>query len=163
MQFTGKITDITPLKALSNGESSIQFIVTELNPRNPQFPSSIVLEIYGNQRIQQINPVMGMIATFNYDVSARRYNESLFGSNRCWGIANNPQAQGGFAPQSAPMGQPYAPQGAPQFGAPQQPQYGAPQGAPMGGYPQQQYAPQGAPQAPQFGAPQGQPDPNQPF
>ena len=144
MQFTGKITDITPIKTLSNGESSIMFIVTELNPRNPQFPSSIALEIYGNQRIQQVNPQMGMVATFNYDVSARRYNDSLFGSNRCWGIVNNPQAQGGFAPQGG-----YMPQGAPTGYAQQAPQFGAPQGAP-------QYAPQGAAQ-PQFGgAPQVQ-------
>lgn len=104
MEFIGKAIAVCELRSGTssngNGWQSQDYVFEELNPRNPQYPARMVAGLFGADKIQQANIVVGGMYHVFYDTEAREWQGRWFGSNRAWKIeVHNPAVQQSAEPQ----------------------------------------------------------------
>lgn len=125
IKFTGKIIAAGQVQmgTSQNGTqwSSCEYTIEELNE---QYPSRAVIQVYGSDKLQQFNILLGEIITAHIGLKARQSKEGRwFNQLDCWKverpnaqpqgqvvqsqIGQNPQQQGGYY---APPQQQFPPQ-----------------------------------------------------
>lgn len=125
VKFTGKIIAAGQVQmgTSQNGTqwSSQEYVIEELNE---QYPSRVVIQVYGSDKLQQFNIQLGEIITAHIGLKARQSKEGRwFNQLDCWKverpngqqqgqvvqsqIGQNPQQQGGYY---APPQQQFPPQ-----------------------------------------------------
>ena len=121
MQITGNVVVVCPIKSgvSQSGKEwqSLDFVIEVQG----QYPKKVVLNLFGQDRINQLNPQAGeQNVTVDFDIDAHEYNGRWFNQVSAWKITR----QGQQAPQQAaqqamrsavPNGQP-APQTPPPAG-----------------------------------------------
>lgn len=145
MQITGNIVVVCPIKSGVSQQGkewqSLDFVVEIPG----QYPKRVVLNIFGQDKINQFNPQVGeQNVTVDFDIDAHEYQGRFYNQVRAWNITRLGQ-QGGY--QQPPQGG-YQ-QGGQQWGA-NNPQAGA------------QAAAQAQQQAMRSAVPNGQPAPSAP-
>lgn len=109
MQITGYIIAVLP-KREGTSQSGKQWASLDFVVQVPgNYPSNVCLNIFGAERIQQLNPQTGEQVTVDFDIDAHEYQGRWFNSLRAWNItraaaptATTPTAQ---TPQQAPQTQ----------------------------------------------------------
>lgn len=131
MQITGNIIQVSPLRSGTSSKGtqwqSLDFLVEVPG----QYPRRVLLNIFGQDRINQLNPQQGeQNVTVDFDIDAHEYNGRFFNEIRAWNITrlSQQQPQTVYAAkqalqtaQAAPaaQGSPFPPP-PPQGGAPQE-------------------------------------------
>lgn len=103
MQITGNIVVVCPIKSGVSQQGkewqSLDFVVEIPG----QYPKRVVLNIFGQDKINQLNPQVGeQNVTVDFDIDAHEYNGRFFNQVRAWNITRLGQQQGGY--QQPPQG-----------------------------------------------------------
>ncbi|MBQ0049755.1 MAG: DUF3127 domain-containing protein [Bacteroidales bacterium] len=103
MEITGKIIAVLPAKkgvsARTGSEWVVQNYVVETME---QFPRKVCFEVFGADRIQQMNIQMGETLVVSFDVDAHEYNGNWYNRIRAWKVDRNVQAAAAPAAPAAP-------------------------------------------------------------
>lgn len=134
MEITGKIIAVLPERSGVSARSGAEWrCATYVLETMEQYPRKMCFEVFGTDRIQQLNIQAGQSYTISFDIDAHEYQGRWFNSIRAWKAeapvaaapAGAPAAEAPFAPaaqapfppvQPAPAAQ--APAQAPQAAAP---------------------------------------------
>lgn len=97
MQIVGNIVVVCPIKSGVSQQgkewSSLDFVVEIPG----QYPKRVVLNIFGQDKINQLNPQVGeQNVTVDFDIDAHEYNNRWFNQIRAWNITRQGQQQGGY-------------------------------------------------------------------
>ncbi len=102
MQIVGNIVVVCPIKSGVSQQgkewSSLDFVVEIPG----QYPKRVVLNIFGQDKINQLNPQVGeQNVTVDFDIDAHEYNNRWFNQIRAWNITRQgwQQTQGNYPPQ----------------------------------------------------------------
>ena len=126
MEITGKIIKALEPRSGVSARSGSNWCVQEfvIETIEGQYPRRCVFEVFGEDRLKQMNIQVGEQMTVSIDVDAREYNGRWFNSLRAWKVDRNvaapaeasylnpaaaPQATGVPAPARAPVPAPEAP------------------------------------------------------
>lgn len=134
MEITGKIIAVLPERSGVSARSGAEWrCATYVLETMEQYPRKMCFEVFGTDRIQQLNIQAGQSYTISFDIDAHEYQGRWFNSIRAWKAeapvaaapAGAPAAEAPFAPaaqapfppvQPAPAAQ--APAQTPQAAAP---------------------------------------------
>lgn len=104
MEITGKIIAVLPERSGVSARSGAEWrCATYVLETMEQYPRKMCFEVFGTDRIQQMNIQAGQSYTISFDIDAHEYQGRWFNSIRAW-KAEAPVAQ----PVAAPA-QPEAP------------------------------------------------------
>ena len=104
MEITGKIIAVLPERSGVSARSGAEWrCATYVLETMEQYPRKMCFEVFGTDRIQQMNIQAGQSYTISFDIDAHEYQGRWFNSIRAW-KAEAPVAQ----PTAAPA-QPEAP------------------------------------------------------
>lgn len=104
MEITGKIIAVLPERSGVSARSGAEWrCATYVLETMEQYPRKMCFEVFGSDRIQQMNIQAGQSYTISFDIDAHEYQGRWFNSIRAW-KAEAPVAQ----PTAAPA-QPEAP------------------------------------------------------
>ena len=117
MEITGKIIQVLEKRSGTSSRSgnawASQDYVLEFVDGNSQFPRHMVFNVFGEDRISQMNIQVGQTLTVSFDVDAHEYQGRWFNSIRAFDVRQiDPAALGAsVAPAQAPieMSTPVAP------------------------------------------------------
>lgn len=118
MEITGKIEKCCD-KRSGQGKASgtpwvaQEYVMLQANS-NAQYPRRIVFEVFGEDRINQLNIQEGQELTVSIDIDAREYNGRWFNSIRAWRVV---PAQPAVAPAPESIPSPVQPAPAPELPA----------------------------------------------
>jgi hypothetical protein len=114
MEITGKIIAVLEArggvsKATGNNWKTQDYVIETINE---QFPRRMCFNVFGEDKINQMNIQVGDTLTVFFDINAREYQGRWFNDIRAWKVE-----RGTGAPAAATEAAPFPPQGA----APAQP------------------------------------------
>lgn len=132
MEITGTITTVLPLQSGTSRSGNQWQKASYVLETHEQYPKHVCFDVFGSERIQQLNIQQGEELNVSIDINAHEYNGKWFNSVTAYNVARV-----GQQPAAQLAAQQRAPQQAVAQPQPQQQQY-APQPAPQ----QQQYVPQ---------------------
>lgn len=97
MQVTGNIVVVCPIKSGVSQQDkewqSLDFVVEIPG----QYPKRVVLNIFGQDKINQLNPQVGeQNVTVDFDIDAHEYQGRFYNQARAWNITRLCQQQGGY-------------------------------------------------------------------
>lgn len=112
MEFTGKIIHVGQKRGGTSARTGNAWAVQEyvIEETQGQYPKKCVFEIFGEDRIAQMNIQAGEELTVSFDIDAREYNGRWYNSIRAWKVDRTPA---GAAMGPTPAGTPAAPQAVP--------------------------------------------------
>lgn len=102
MEITGKIIAVLPERSGVSARSGAEWrCATYVLETMEQYPRKMCFEVFGSDRIQQLNIQPGQSYTISFDIDAREYQGRWFNSIRAWKAET---------PAVAPVGAPTAPE-----------------------------------------------------
>lgn len=102
MEITGKIIAVLPERSGVSARSGAEWrCATYVLETMEQYPRKMCFEVFGSDRIQQLNIQPGQSYTISFDIDAREYQGRWFNSIRAWKAET---------PAAAPVGAPAAPE-----------------------------------------------------
>lgn len=113
MELTGKIIAVLPERSGVSPRTGNEWKMASyvLETINEQYPRKMVFEVFGSDRIAQLNVQLGETLTVSFDIDAREYQGRWFNSIRAWKVDRNVN--------QAPVVAPFDPSvGIPPFEAP---------------------------------------------
>ncbi len=98
IQIIGTITKVLPKvegtsSRTGNAWAKQEYVITEEGD-NPQFPSSVCFQVFGEDRITLMNIQEGERVRVHLDCSTKEWNDRVFNSIYCWKVDRNSQQQG---------------------------------------------------------------------
>lgn len=117
MEISGKIIMALPERSGVSQRTGTEWkLATYVLETLEQYPKKMVFEVFGSDRVAQMNIQVGQMLTVSFDVDAHEYNGRWYNSIRAWRV----QPYDPSAPVAAPaQGIPVPPaMAAPQQGAP---------------------------------------------
>ena len=116
MDITGRIIAVLPERSgVSQRSGSEWKVASYVLETQEQYPKKMCFEVFGTDRIQQLNIQAGEMLTVSFDIDAHEYNGRWFNSIRAFRVDRNvqPQAPDGIPlPDGAPIPSPEPPFGA---------------------------------------------------
>ncbi len=113
MELTGKIIYVLPERSgISQRSGSEWKVATYVLETQEQYPKKMCFEVFGSDRIQQLNIQAGEFLTVSFDIDAHEYNGRWFNSIRAFSVNRNAAAGAPVAPQDGAVpfeGAPAAP------------------------------------------------------
>lgn len=101
MDITGRIIAVLPERSgVSQRSGSEWKVASYVLETQEQYPKKICFEVFGTDRIQQLNIQVGEMLTISFDIDAREYNGRWYNQIRAFRVDRNTQAQ---TPDAAPM------------------------------------------------------------
>lgn len=102
MEFTGRIIQVLPArsgqaKSTGNPWMTQDYVIEEAVG---QYPKRMCFNVFGEEKIKQMNIQVGQELTVSFDVNAREYQGRWYNDIRAWAVAP--------AAQAAPMAPPPA-------------------------------------------------------
>lgn len=98
MEITGKIIAVLPERSGVSARSGAEWrCATYVLETMEQYPRKMCFEVFGMDRIQQMNIQAGQSYTISFDIDAHEYQGRWFNSIRAW-KAEAPVAQPAVAP-----------------------------------------------------------------
>ena len=132
MDITGRIIAVLPERSgVSQRSGSEWKVASYVLETQEQYPKKMCFEVFGTDRIQNLNIQVGEMLTVSFDIDAHEYNGRWFNSIRAFRVDRNVQSS---APAPAlAAGEPNVPP----FAAPaaQAPAAPMPETTPFGGEP----------------------------
>ena len=90
MEITGKIIQVLEKRSGTSSRSgnawASQDYVLEFVDGNSQFPRHMVFNVFGEDRISQMNIQVGQTLTVSFDVDAHEYQGRWFNNIRAWRV-----------------------------------------------------------------------------
>ena len=90
MEITGKIIQVLEKRSGTSSRSgnawASQDYVLEFVDGNSQFPRPMVFNVFGEDRISQMNIQVGQTLTVSFDVDAHEYQGRWFNNIRAWRV-----------------------------------------------------------------------------
>lgn len=116
MEIEGKIIAVMAAKGgiSKNGNSwkTQEFVVEEVKD---QYPQSVNLEIFGEDKINEFNPKVGDMVNVQFNVTSRQFGARYYNTCRAWKLTKQGSQGGGYqAPASAPSSASPTPSKAPE-------------------------------------------------
>ncbi|MBP5771165.1 MAG: DUF3127 domain-containing protein [Bacteroidaceae bacterium] len=117
MEISGKIIQVLPERGgVSQRSGSEWKVASYVIETIEQYPKKCVFEVFGIDRIQQLNIQLGQMLTISFDIDAHEYNGRWYNTLRAWkadpydpNAVAAPAAAPGFPPPaSAPFAAPAA-------------------------------------------------------
>ncbi|MCH5181167.1 MAG: DUF3127 domain-containing protein [Prevotellaceae bacterium] len=110
MEFTGKIIHVGQKRGGTSARTGNAWAVQEyvIEETQGQYPKKCVFEVFGEDRLAQMNIQAGEELTVSFDIDAREYNGRWYNSIRAWKVDRNTAAApaaadtAATAPQSVP-------------------------------------------------------------
>ena len=101
MEITGKIIQVMPPRTGKSARTGNDWAVQEfvIETVQDQYPRRCVFEVFGQDRLSQMNIQQGETLTVSFDIDAREYNGRWYNSIRAWKVERNVAA----APAPAPI------------------------------------------------------------
>ena len=116
MDITGRIIAVLPERSgVSQRSGSEWKVASYVLETQEQYPKKMCFEVFGTDRIQQLNIQAGEMLTVSFDIDAREYNGRWYNQIRAFRVDRNvqPQAPDGIpVPEGAPIPSPEPPFGA---------------------------------------------------
>ena len=101
MDITGRIIAVLPERSgVSQRSGSEWKVASYVLETQEQYPKKICFEVFGTDRIQQLNIQAGEMLTVSFDIDAREYNGRWYNQIRAFRVDRNVQGQ---APEATPM------------------------------------------------------------
>ena len=94
MDFTGKIIAVLPLregKSARGDWKSQQYVIED----NSEHPHRLLFDVFGNDKIQQLNIQEGETLTVSFDPRAELKDGKWYGNNRAWKVERTQPTAGG--------------------------------------------------------------------
>ena len=95
MEITGKIIQVLEKRSGTSSRSgnawASQDYVLEFVDGNSQFPRHMVFNVFGEDRISQMNIQVGQTLTVSFDVDAHEYQGRWFNNIRAWRVVAAPE------------------------------------------------------------------------
>lgn len=117
MELTGKIIAALPLRSGVSQRTGSEWQLASyvLETQGERFARKMVFEVFGSDRIQQMNIQVGETLRVSFDIDARETSEGRwFNSIRAWAVDRNVDvAPTAAAPSAAPFALAPAPSSAP--------------------------------------------------
>lgn len=112
MELTGKIIAVLPERSGVSPRTGNEWrMASYVLETMDQYPRKMVFEVFGADRIAQLNVQLGETMTVSFDIDAREYQGRWFNSIRAWKVDRNTNP--------APAGMPFdSAAGIPPFEAP---------------------------------------------
>ncbi len=107
MQITGNVVVVCPQRS-GTSKAGNEFTTMDFVVEIPgKYPSRVCLNIFGADKIQQLNPQVGEAVTVDFDIDAHEWQGRWFNSLKAWNITRGSDpimqpAQPAY-PQAAPM------------------------------------------------------------
>lgn len=113
MELTGKIIQVLEARGGTSPRTGnpwkVQSYVLEIEEQNnSQYPRRMVFEVFGEDRIQNMNIQIGQNLRVSFDIDAREYQGRWFNSIRAWKV-EPADAMPAAAPGVASVAQPVQP------------------------------------------------------
>lgn len=91
MEITGKIIKALELRSGTSNRTGSNWCVQEfvIETIEGQYPRRCVFEVFGEDRLKQMNIQVGEEMTVSIDVDAREYNGRWYNSLRAWKVDRN--------------------------------------------------------------------------
>ncbi len=104
MEITGKIIQVMPIRSGKSPRTGNDWAVQEyvLETIQDQYPRHCAFEVFGQDRIAQMNIQQGEMLTVSFDLDAREYNGRWYNSIRAWKVDRNVEGAAAAAPAAAP-------------------------------------------------------------
>jgi len=109
MELTGKIIAVLPMRGGVSQRTGTEWKVQEyvLETINEQFPRKMSFEVFGIDRINNLNIKEGEVMTVSFDIDASEYNGRWYNRIRAWKVDRNvtapqPAAPASYASPAAP-------------------------------------------------------------
>lgn len=103
MDFKGKIIVLNqPTGGTSKNGNSWEKQELIIEETEGQYPQSIALEIFGEERIKKFNVQMGDIVDVKFNSKATSYNGRCYNQHQIWSLTKVGQGDGHQATASAP-------------------------------------------------------------
>ena len=104
MEITGKIIAVLPERSGVSARSGAEWrCATYVLETMEQYPRKMCFEVFGTDRIQQLNIQAGQSYTISFDIDAHEYQGRWFNSIRAWKVDRNVAQAPVAAPASAPL------------------------------------------------------------
>ena len=116
MELTGKIIAVLPERggvSKAGNEWKIQEYVLETME---QYPRKMMFNVFGADRLAQVNIQLGEVLTVSFDIDSREYNGRWYNDIRAWKVDRNVAPTAG-APAAPAAGTPVPPPVADPFSA----------------------------------------------
>lgn len=116
MELTGKIIAALPVRSGVSQRTGSEWQLASyvLETQGERFARKMVFEVFGSDRIQQMNIQVGETLRVSFDIDARETSEGRwFNSIRAWAVDRNVDVTPAAAPVAAPFGPAPAPSSAP--------------------------------------------------
>lgn len=116
MELTGKIIAALPVRSGVSQRTGSEWQLASyvLETQGERFARKMVFEVFGSDRIQQMNIQVGETLRVSFDIDARETSEGRwFNSIRAWAVDRNVDVTPAAAPVAAPFGPAPAPASAP--------------------------------------------------
>lgn len=103
MEFTGKIIHVGQKRGGTSARTGNAWAVQEyvIEETQGQYPKKCVFEVFGEDRLAQMNIQAGEELTVSFDIDAREYNGRWYNSIRAWKVDRTPVAAAPAAPATA--------------------------------------------------------------
>lgn len=103
MEFTGKIIHVGQKRGGTSARTGNAWAVQEyvIEETQGQYPKKCVFEVFGEDRLAQMNIQAGEELTVSFDIDAREYNGRWYNSIRAWKVDRTPAAAAPAAPATA--------------------------------------------------------------
>lgn len=105
MDLTGKIIQVLEKRSGTSSRSgnawASQDYVLEFSDGNNQYPRHMVFNVFGEDRISQMNIQVGQNLTVSFDIDAHEYQGRWFNNIRAWRVVPAPEGTVGVAAPSA--------------------------------------------------------------
>lgn len=91
MEFTGKIIHVGQKRGGTSARTGNTWAVQEyvIEETQGQYPKKCVFEVFGEDRLAQMNIQAGEELTVSFDIDAREYNGRWYNSIRAWKVDRN--------------------------------------------------------------------------
>lgn len=100
MELTGRIIAVLPERSgISQRSGSEWKVASYVLETQDQYPKKMNFEVFGSDRIQQLNIQAGEMLTVSFDIDAREYNGRWYNQIRAFAVNRDVQA-----PAAAPQG-----------------------------------------------------------
>ena len=103
MDITGRIIAVLPERSgVSQRSGSEWKVASYVLETQEQYPKKICFEVFGTDRIQQLNIQAGEMLTVSFDIDAREYNGRWINDIRAYNVVRGQQPVAGAQPVAAP-------------------------------------------------------------
>ncbi len=108
MEITGKIIAVLPERSGTSARTGNEWrVATYVLETMEQYPKKMAFEVFGTDRIQNMDIQLGEMLVVSFDIDAHEYNGRWFNTIRAFAVNRNSAptatAPSTAAPQSAPV------------------------------------------------------------